>query len=158
MTPPVSFLAGRHTNRSTASFAALFGALCCVVSVSCGPEQVNAPPAMVFENAKQVHHQRETVTVKMQSTLAPKEFVQIWIRADDNLWYPCGAAKRDPASGAWKAPCQFGSDKHPAHEGAQFVLGAFYTTNRVDSEYLPDSIWYLLKTQQTQPVVFNRAG
>jgi hypothetical protein len=117
-----------------------------------------AAPLISFSGTGQVHHQRETVTARVQPALGHKDFLQIWVRADDNQWYPCAPAKPDASGGAWNAVCQFGSDRHPAPEGAQFVLGAFYTTNRVNAEYLPDSIWSLLKTQQTRPVVFSRGN
>ncbi len=126
------------------------------IAAACGPSSQMPPaPVITFSSPKQIRHQREAVTAHVEPPLAQKEFLQLWVRAGDNQWYPCDTAKQHPSSGAWNAVCQFGSDKHPAAEGSGFVLGAFYTTNRVNSEYLPDSVWYLLKTQQTQPVVFT---
>jgi hypothetical protein len=148
-----------NSERCKTSFLAGISTIAFVVTTSCGsPPQTTPPPLITFAGTKQVHHQRETVTARVQPALAPKEFLQIWVRADDNQWYQCASAKQDPSSGAWNAICQFGSDKHPAHEGAQFDLGAFYTTNRVNAESLPDSVWSLLKTQQTEPVVFSRSN
>jgi hypothetical protein len=127
-----------------------------LILVSCGPSsQLPVARVIAFSSAKQVHHQRETVSAKVQPALDHKEFLQIWVRADDNQWYPCAPAKLDSSSGTWNAMCQFGSDKHPAAEGAKFLLGAFYTGERVDVEYLPDSVWSLLKNQQSAPVVFG---
>jgi hypothetical protein len=149
----------RNSERRKASLLFIFSTFVFAIAAACGPPpQTATAPLIAFAGTRQVHHQRETVTAKVQPALARKEFLQIWVRADDNQWYPCAAAKADPSSGAWNAVCQFGSDKHPAPEGAQFVLGAFYTTNRVNSEYLPDSVWYLLKTQQTKPVIFSRSN
>jgi hypothetical protein len=143
--------------RRKASLLFVFSSFVIAISASCGrSQQMPAAPLITFIGAKQVHHRREIVTARIQPALARNEFVQIWVRADDSQWYPCAPAKQDQSSKAWNAVCQFGSDKHPAPEGAQFVLGAFYTANRVNAEYLPDSVWYLLKTQQTQPVIFNQ--
>jgi hypothetical protein len=149
----------RDNDRRKTSLLSVFSTFVFAILASCGsPPPTSQAPLITFAGTTQVHHQRETVTAKIQPPLARKEFLQIWVRADDNQWYPCATAKPDPPSGAWNAICQFGSDQHPASEGAQFVLGAFYTTSRVNSEYLPDSIWYLLKTQQTQPVIFSRSN
>jgi hypothetical protein len=127
------------------------------VLVSCGsPSQPAVVPVITFSSTTQVHRQRENVSATVRPVLDRKEFLQIWVRADDNQWYPCAAAKLDSASGAWNAICQFGSDKHPAAEGAKFLLGAFYTVARVNVEYLPDSVWSLLKNQQTAPVIFSQ--
>lgn len=136
----------------------LFVVAVLITLVSCGPsaQPPAAPPTVTFSSAAQVHHQRETVSATVQPALEHKEFLQLWVRADDNQWYPCEAAKLDPSAGTWKAVCQFGSDKHPAAEGAKFLLGAFYTAQRVDVEYLPDSLWSLLKNQQTTPVIFSQ--
>jgi hypothetical protein len=140
-----------------ATLLSITSAIVFAITVSCGsPPQTPAASLITFPGTKLVHHQRETITAQVRPPLAPKEFLQIWVRADDNQWYPCESAKLNPASGAWNAICQFGSDKHPAHEGGQFGLGAFYTTNRVEADSLPDSVWSLLKTQQTAPVIFSR--
>jgi hypothetical protein len=147
----------RDSERRKVLFLSIFSTFVFAILASCGPPSLTSrAPLITFAGTRQVHHQRETVTAKVQPALASKEFLQIWVRADDNQWYPCAPAKPDPTSETWNAVCQFGSDQHPAPEGAQFVLGAFYTTNRVNSEYLPDSVWYLLKTQQTKPVLFSR--
>jgi hypothetical protein len=146
----------RDSERRKTSLLFAFSMFVFAITASCGPPQTSPAPLITFTGTTQVHHQRETVTAKIRPALARKEFLQIWVRADDNQWYPCAPAKPDPSSGAWNAVCQFGSDQHPAPEGAPFVLGAFYTTNRVNSEYLPDSVWYLLKTEQTKPVIFSR--
>jgi hypothetical protein len=124
--------------------------------VSCGQApQLPVAPTITFLSEKQVYHQRETIRAAVQPALDRKQFLQIWVRADDNQWYPCEPAKLDPSSGAWKAVCQFGSDKHPAADGAKFLLGAFYTADRVNAEYLPDAVWSLLKNQATAPVIFG---
>ena len=147
----------RDSERRKVPLLSVFSTFVFAILASCGlPPRTSQAPLITFAGTTQVHHQRETVTAKIQPALAGKEFLQIWVRADDNQWYPCAPAKPDTTSQTWKAVCQFGSDQHPAPEGAAFVLGAFYTTNRVNSEYLPDSIWSLLKTQQTKPVIFSR--
>lgn len=146
---------GNHRPRE-ATCLSLFAVFVSVGAVSCGQPPTPAAPVISFVGPKQVHQQRETVTAKVHPALAHNQILQIWVRADDGEWYPCEGAKQDRSSKDWKAVCQFGSDKHPAADGTQFVLGAFYTTNAVNVEYLPDSVWYLLKTQQTEPVVFRR--
>lgn len=153
----VSASARRKTSILLLVFALFFFA----IWASCGsPSQSHEGTRITFGGTKQVHRQRETVTARVQPALGRKEILQIWVRADDHQWYPCEPGKSDPSSGVWNATCQFGSNKHPAAQGAQFVLGALYTTNRIDVEYLPDSVWYLLKTQQTDPapVVFSRSN
>jgi hypothetical protein len=148
---------GRDSERRKVLLLSVCSTFVFAILASCGsPPPTSQAPLITIAGTTQVHHQRETVTAKVQPALARKEFLQIWVRADDKQWYPCAPAKPDPSSQTWNAVCQFGSDQHPAPEGAPFVLGAFYTTNRVNSEYIPDSIWYLLKTQQTKPVIFSR--
>jgi hypothetical protein len=135
----------------------LFAITALTFLLSCGsPPQLPVAPVVTFSSARQVHQQRETVSATVQPPLDQKEFLQIWVRADDNQWYPCAAAKLNASSRTWNAVCQFGSDKHPAAEGAKFLLGAFYARERVNAEYLPDSVWSLLKNQQTTPVTFSR--
>lgn len=148
-----------HSKRRKSPLLLLVSLIVFAVTSSCGrPPQTPAASLISFSGVKQVHQQRETVSAKVEPALPSQEFLQIWVRADDNQWYPCAPAKHDPSSGSWNAVCQFGSNQHPAAEGARFVLGAFYTSKWVNAEYLPDSVWYLLKTQQTEPVVFSRTN
>jgi len=85
----------RKSERRKASLLFVFSTFVFAIMSSCGPPQMPTAPLITLAGGEQVHRQRETVSATIQPALAGKELLQIFVRADDNQWYPCAPAKQD---------------------------------------------------------------
>jgi hypothetical protein len=137
---------------------AVFSTLVFGAMLICRPTPQGPTEPQLSIEVPDLVHQRQAVTVKAQPPLAPGQVVHIWVKGiDDIRWWPaCDQAVRDRSLSTWTSTCKFGSPKFPAKEKGKFYIGAFFTADKIEDEpSLSDSVWKLLKTQQTVAVTFS---